>query len=132
MVINYLHNIRNLNLISFLFKYKPIRMNQIYRILIFTITFQMMATSNMKFNHRFNRINSSDFINALMDFCCHFFSVFLFSFVSIGTHLFNLTISIFYFQSITSLLFTSKVNYIISHFSNLSILSFTYEVNSPQ
>ena len=70
-----------------------------------------MTSSDMIHNHHFNGIDCSKFIDSLMNFPSHFFSVFFTCSIGICTHFAYFIIPVTDFQCIT--LFTFKVNYIL-------------------
>jgi len=93
-------------------KHQAVTLLQVQCILSFSIAHKTMAAANMELDHFFDSISCRQFINPLVDFSCHSFSIFLTGNIGIGTNFTEFSIFVLDFHRFTS--FTYQVNSSIS------------------
>ena len=103
MIIDYFQNVCYLDLVAILLEYQSVRMNQIHRVLPFSILRKWMTSSDMELYHHLNSICCTNFIYTLMYFIGHFSTVGSLCSFGIRTNLFDFVVLVRDIQTVTSL-----------------------------
>ena len=104
MIINYFQNISYLDFVTIFLKHQSVRMNQIHRVLAFSILCKRMTPSDMELYHHLNSICSINFIYALMYFIGHFSTVGSLRSFGIRTNFPDFVVLVRNIQAITSII----------------------------